>query len=172
MINVLRNFLCVYCLILMVGCNTYVKMKPTANIDDRVRPFHGTSSVTLINGQPSKERHVILQGINGSMSGDLNQETDAAVRLTARELTKRGLQVVPNGKQVTLAVESFHSESGVKLETNVVLKAWISDGFSSTYTGTNTAYVMTAPIHHFNEALGYAVAEMLNDERFIAALTK
>jgi len=105
--------------------------------------------------------------------------TDVALQLTERELAKRGLHIVSNsGKRVAMAVESVHTEypdfisvEAHELKTDVVLKVQTSDGYSATYTGTR--YDSTAILsHHYNKALAYAVAEMLNDERFIAFLSK
>jgi len=167
----------VACLFLASGCvhnNHYYVPKPSANIDDRVRKFSASGSVTLLNGQPSEEQQLIMESGAHSYYDNPKAWTDVAIQVAERELTKRGLHVVSNsGKRVTMAVESVHTDLGTwVVTTKVVMKVQTSDGFSKTYTGKNIAGGMTDLNHHYNEALGYAVAEMLDDERFIAFVSK
>lgn len=171
------HLIAVSCLLLASGCTHYLHPENAADLDQRlrdvsgkIRDFHGSGSVTLVNGQTADDQYLFFKAGGHSHYGNRREWTDAIIRLTERELAKRGLHISGNGKRVTMAVESIQTEPGFwTADTKAVLKVQVGGGFSATYTGTSTGGNLG---NLSNESLVNAVAEMLNDSRFVAAITK
>ncbi len=167
----------VSCLILASSCAHHIHPGAVADIDSNLRngtykiqEFHGSSTVTLVNGQPDTEQYIIYKAGVHSFYGDGRELTNTDIRLSEGELTKRGLHVADKGKKVTMIVESMEINHGwTKSKAKAVLKVQIEGGFSATYTA-NDIGIYDSNI--CSETLVGAVAQMLNDKRFVAAVTK
>jgi len=158
-------------LVLLQLCSCAQYYKPTMIADtDPIREFSSGNSVRLVNGQPSSTKVRSM----GSRSVNLRECTDVAVRITDRELTRRGLSMRNDAsKSLILSVESAKSVTGfVEISSDVVMRVKTSSGYSAVYTGTDKSYMAGRPDAQLDTGLMRAVVEMLNDPKIVAFLTK
>lgn len=156
--------------LVLSGCAIY--HEPSASLPvGTTRDFSSTSSIALVNGQPSTDRVFFY----GRRYGNFHAWTDIACAITKRELERHGLNVVSNGdKSLTLSIDAARTGGKymVMIETQLVMSAKTSDGYSATYTGIDRAALIGNPASEIDEALTRAIAQMLNDPKMIAFLTR
>jgi hypothetical protein len=135
-----------------------------------ITEFSSTSSVSLQNGQNSKESANVTTGVYAN----LNAWTDVAMEIASRELKKRGLVVTGGAlKTITMAIQSAKSERGwTDMETQISMHVTTSDGYSANYIGRNSSAVSAILHRQIDGAMMRVVREMLIDPHIVAFLTK
>ena len=145
--------------------------EPSASLPiGKTGDFSSTSSIAIVNGQPSTERVFFY----GRRYGNFNAWTEVACAITKRELAKHGLNVIDgSGKSLTLSIDTAKTGSKYMsmVETRVGLSAKTSDGYFTVYTGIDRAYGIGNPAREVDVALTRAITQMLNDPKMIAFLT-
>lgn len=72
-----------------------------------------------------------------------------------------------------MSIQSADNENGaVQLSYKIVMQVETSDGYSATYVGDNTSYVMAVPPRQINGTMMRVVHEMLMDKNIVDFLTK
>lgn len=168
-----KLFIVVPILSLLSGCAHRDDYTP-----DPSRPFEpivefsSTNSVSLQNGQQSKEQVVVYNA--GSVYGNLNAWTDVAIAITSRELKQRGLTIVGGAKKsITMSIQSANMDRGwTVVETQIVMQVRTSDGYTATYIGKNGSGAVAVAHRQIDGAVMRVVHEMLKDPRIVAFLTK
>ena len=164
-----RIALIALCLQSISGCAHYYTPSPSRPFES-IHEFSSTNSVTLQNGQSSKEQI----SFHTRYYANYNAWTDIAISITERELTKRGLQIVKDTpKTLTLSIESAHTEIGWWLITSqIVMHVETSDGYATTFTGKNSSAMVANIERQIDGAIMRVVVEMLKDQRIVSFLTK
>jgi len=156
---------------LLSACAAAENYTPTPSRPfEPITEFSSTNSVTLLNGQPSKEQ----VKVQATIYADLNAWTDVAIEIASRELKRRGLKIVSGApKAITMSVQSAKTDVGfVRIETDITMEVRTSDGYSETYVGRNSSSMVAENHRQIDGALMRAVHEMLMDPRIVAFLTK
>jgi hypothetical protein len=164
-----RLFLMGLLLLSLTGCATYYQPSSEHPLEP-IREFTSTSSVALINGQPSKEE----VKFTSKHFAVLNSWTDVAISITERELKKRGLSVVKETpKSITMSIDSAKTHVGwVMISSQIVMSVKTSDGYSATYIGKDKSAMAGRPLNQMDRAMMRVVVEMLNDPPIVNFLTK
>jgi hypothetical protein len=157
-------------LLLLSGCGS-IYYQPDATLPvEPAREFSSTSSINLINGQPSTAE------INFSrrLTANLNAWTDVAISMADRELQKRGLSVRKDAaKTITMAIESAKTEVGfIMITSTITMRISTSSGYSATYTGVDMSGGIGNPRRQMDTAMMRVVGEMLSDPQVVDFLTK
>jgi hypothetical protein len=131
--------------------------------------IHGKGTISVANAQEDKTVRVLGKAGFGTLKGDLNSWTEAAVALLGKELEKAGLKVQAGGEKsikvtvldVTLGVSGIDFVAAVA-KGNVRIKVETGDGYVKEYSGEKNA---AQPPSACDKALTEAVANILRDER-------
>lgn len=152
----------------MGGCGT-TYYQPNALPVEGVMAFSAKGSIALINGQPSTEPIPFVQG----QHANLNAWTDIAISMAERELSQRGLAVSKDAtKSLTMWITSAKTDIGlVMFNTQIVMNARTSGGYTATYTGRDKSAMFGNPGRQMDTALARVVAEMLNDPKIVSFLS-
>jgi len=156
-------------LALLTGCVT--EYRPDTSVPfAAIHEFSSKNSINLINGQPSTER----QFFAGKTYANMNEWSNLAIRITSRELSKRGMTVRNNAqKSLTLSIVSAKTTAGiVMINSDISMTVRASNGYSKTYTGNDSSAMVGNPRSEMDTALMQVVAAMLNDPEIVAFLTK
>lgn len=166
----MKKKLALVALLLCLGaCATAYTPSPDREFEAIAQEFTSSHRVTLRNAQPKSEPET-----SGPWKIDYRAWTDVAIQITERELTKRGMKVVPDAdKTLDLAVQFATTESGwVKITSTITMTAKTGSGYSSTYTGVNSSAMAANTKRQIDGALMRVVVQLLSDPRIVEYLTK
>lgn len=159
----------------LTACTNHQYLTPrpdTHALDPLPQEFKSDGPISLINSQSDASDHIFLSSGAARFHANYQAWTDVAIEILARELTARGSHV-SDGQQrsIQLAVIAAHSEVGfVKTETQITVKATLSNGYTSTYTGMNNNVMGAVNQRQIDGALMRAVAALLSDAKVVAFL--
>ena len=157
-------------IVLTSGC-THMYTPKTSKFDmDKIPQFTTRKSVALINGQSDKQQVLFARNAGHKFNANFNEWTDVAIKITARELAKRGGIVGDTGKSMTLSVQSAKVTTG----------GWGFRGYSELHVKTGSGYEQTykaeAPssilYNAADGALARAVVSMLSDKNIVDYLSE
>jgi hypothetical protein len=157
-------------LLLLNGCASTYYQPSNALPVDPIHEFSSTSSVSLINGQPSTAE----VNFSRRLFANLNAWTDVAISIVERELQKRGLSMKKDAqKSITMAIESAKTEVGwVMITSQITMRVTTSSGYTATYTGVDMSGMIGKPRAQMDTAMARVVGEMLIDPQIVDFLTK
>ncbi len=153
----------------LAACATAYTPSPDRPFEAIAQEFTSNQQVTLRNAQPKTEPET-----SGPWSIDYHAWTDVAIQIAERELTKRGMTIVPNAKKtIDLAVQFATTETGwVKITSTVTMTATTGGGHTATYTGVNSAAMAANTKRQIDGAMMRVVVQMLSDPLVVEYLTR
>jgi hypothetical protein len=162
-------------LLVLSGCASEKVYVPSLERQfEPIPEFTSTKSVALSNEQPSTALVEYSSVNNHHWKANLHDWTDAALRMTQRELVKRGMQVgAGNPKTLKLAITSVTYETAFwsgKGETLTVMRATTRDGYSAEYTGRSATYTFIDMARQTDYSMMNAVEQLLSDPRIVSYL--
>ena len=155
------------------GCTRVINYTPNPSTFkmDVIEEFSSNNSISLINEQISTDDvEFASQGI-AKFTGNLQEWTGTAIRITERELSKRNMNVTNEdvSKKLKLSIESVKGTFGAwVIRTEIRLNVETGDGYKNSYIGDNRS---PANLYRASDgAVMRAVATMLNDPNIISYL--
>ena len=167
-------------LFLLSACTQNEQLVPNPSTFklDTIPEFSSSNSISLVNDQPSTDNVLFMAKsadllvISVDLYTNLHAWTNAAIAITKRELTNRGMKVAEDeSKELKLSILSANGTAGMWVHHGVTsLRAETGSGYVNTYIGDNRS-----PAGAFRAADGAvmrAVAEMLKDEKIVEYLAE
>lgn len=138
--------------------------------------IQGKGTISLINSQNDKTVRKLGRAGFGTLQGDLNSWTEAAVVLLGSEVQKTGLKVQADGKksikvtvvEVKLGVSGIDFVAAIPKGT-VRIKVETGDGYVKEYIGVRKAMQPPAACE---KALTEAVMNVLKDTHIVTYLSQ
>jgi hypothetical protein len=161
-------------LAMVSGCavSSEPKVKPMSA--KAISKIKGQGTIAIVNNQPDKTVRDFGRAGFGTLQGDLNTWTEAAVVPLRETAEKAGLKVQPDGEKSILVsvVDVQLGVSGVEFvaalaKGNVRVKVETGDGYVKEYEGEKNAI---NPPQACEKALTVAVENIFKDERIVAYL--
>lgn len=130
------------------------------------------TSVVLHNAYKAKtEATVYSLRDQPGWVGDLQQYTDTAMVMLAREMGKKSVTVAPQAaKSVTLRVYDVQGTPGWTIQIKLALDAVYGDGTKTTIRTENSS--PSDAWRALDGAMMFAVSRLLRDEQFLAYVNK
>ena len=157
------------CALVLGGCSA-----PYTPTTDRpmelITEFTTQNSLSIVNAQES----TAANDIGRNIIANFREWTGVAVKITEREVTKRGARIESGApRSLSLAVTQVRFPSSfATLSTEIDLRVETGHGYTRTYTGKNKSVLVAAVNRQIDGAMMRVVAEMLRDPRIISYLTE
>jgi uncharacterized lipoprotein YajG len=158
--------------VLLSGCAHHYDPKSTTFTLDAIHEFTSSHTITLVNANTSDEKILYATNMGHKFYGNPKNWTEAAMAITSRELSSRGMKVSEGAnKSLKMTVESMKGTFGAfVIRCEMDLKVETGDGYVKTYRGDNRS---PATLYRaVDGAVMRSVTQMLRDEKIIAYLTK
>ncbi|MEM7059767.1 MAG: hypothetical protein AAF557_19450 [Pseudomonadota bacterium] len=166
--------LTIFAVFMVSACGpiTYVP-DPNRNPFEPITEFQSNNQLALKNNQPSTRPVIVLDALR-DWTGDLQAWTDAAIQITTRELSKRGMTITDGAeKSLALKVVSARTTPGTwAVETVITMEVTRADGRKNRYQGRNKSGFSANIPRQIDGALMRAVNAMLNDQDLVAHITE
>jgi len=175
-LNIISVFKIILISIFLSGCGSKYYMKPDASVEmeNFVVPMLTAQKVTLVNTQSFNDNIVILSRAGDTGYANPKYFTDIAITITARELSKRGIEITNNSaKLLKISVDYIATDLGWNIESKVVMSVETGNGYTAKYTGidSKTSWGPRGASDQYSTVLMRVVGAMLTDKKIIKYLS-
>ncbi len=151
----------------LTGCkNHHFPPIPQPVNPERIQKFKSTKMFVIINNQPSKDKLLIGKTFGHRFYSSLHEYSDAAVKLLARELKKRGMTSADDAAKVLKLSVSYAQlvDKNYRYYCSVSMTVETDEG----YNLDSKANHQSSSIQKVcGGAITVAITNILNDEKFI-----
>ena len=167
-----RNFLFfISVLFLFSGCTHHHVPSADTYDFDAIPEFTSQDTVTLINTQESTDDVLFATNMGHKWYGNLQQWTDVAIEIAAREMASRGMTVTDGApKKLEMSIISVDTTTGGwGFSSHVTMKVVTGDGYTRTIISDGPSPLLNRAA---DAGIMRAVAAMFKDEKIMEYLTQ